>query len=178
MSQRKKVLLVVASMAILLVGSMMATYAYFTDFDEVENTFTVGKVEITMDEAKVDAEGQATQESRVTENDYHLIPGLSYDKDPTIHVAANSEDCYLYVTVDNQIKALVDATTIENQMVANGWSALEGVTFGEKDLQVYVYGEKVVKSASVQDVVVFNDFTIKGEGVTNDTIAPFVLYHS
>ena len=40
-----------------------------------------------------------------------------------MHVAAGSEDCFLFVKVDNQIAGIeaAGATTIAAQMAANGW---------------------------------------------------------
>lgn len=99
------------------------TLAYFTDTKEVTNTFSSGNVTITLDEAPVGPDGQATTGNRVTTNDYKLYPGKEYDKDPTITVAAGSEDCYLFVRVVNGLADLEAAgdTTIAKQMENNGW---------------------------------------------------------
>ena len=91
--------------AILLVGASVAgTVAYLTSQDEVVNNFTVGQVKISLDEAKVDANGDALTDDaaeRVQTNDYKLLPGHAYDKDPTVHVTQGSEDCYvrMFVTI-------------------------------------------------------------------------------
>lgn len=116
--------------AVLLVGaSVMGTLAYLTSTASVENTFSVGSVTITLDEAKVDNNGKAiTPEERVSSNNYKLMPGHEYDKDPTVHVAAGSENCYIFVKVENQISAIEDSTnTIAAQMATNGWTAVKGV---------------------------------------------------
>jgi len=63
-------------------GSVFGTLAYLTATDTVTNTFTVGKVQITLDEAPVDANGETTDGDRVKKNNYHLLPGHEYDKDP------------------------------------------------------------------------------------------------
>ena len=139
MKNAKKILALLMC-AVLLVGASIAgTVAYLTSQDTVTNTFTVGKVEITLDEAKVDEDGQATTDPRVKENEYHLLPGLSYDKDPIIHVAADSEDCYLFVRIDNGIAAIEDsANTVAAQMAANGW-----IKAGDyEDTYVYVGTEE------------------------------------
>lgn len=170
MTQKKKVWLVVASIAILLIGTM-STLAYFTDQEKVTNTFTVGKVHIDLDEKNVD--DTLAGLARDQENQYHLIPGQKYVKDPTVHVVPNSSDCYVYVTVDNQIAGIEAATekegykTIADQMKANGWSAL-----AEKDgLTVYAYKDTVAQSAAQTDLVVFEEFKVDGEKGTNDSIA-------
>lgn len=95
--------------AILLVAATVAgTVAFLTDQASVNNTFTVGSVEITLDEAKVTAYGVKDGESRVDKNVYKLIPGHSYLKDPTIHVKAGSENCYLFFEIENGLNG--DAT--------------------------------------------------------------------
>lgn len=92
--------LVVALLAIALIGGTMA---YFTDNKAVTNTFTAGKVEITLDEAKVvmnDAGNLvADGTNRTTETDkeqtYKLFPGMTVTKDPTITLVKGSEEAYL-----------------------------------------------------------------------------------
>lgn len=53
----KKKLAVVALVVLVAALSVLGTAAYFTGKDTVENTFTNGKVAITLDEAKVDENG-------------------------------------------------------------------------------------------------------------------------
>ena len=82
------VALVVCMLAIMLVG---ASLAYFTDTEAKTNTFTMGKVDIVLTEpewTKNNPNGIAK-----------LMPGTVIDKDPTITVAQNSEDAYLFLDV-------------------------------------------------------------------------------
>ena len=108
---------------------------------------------ITLDEAPVGPDGQATTGNRVTTNDYKLYPGKEYDKDPTITVAAGSEDCYLFVRVVNGLADLEAAgdTTIAKQMENNGWTLVDGET--------NVYMQSGIYSAEAR-AVVFETFTI------------------
>lgn len=87
--------------AVLLVAtSVLGTMAYLTSQDQVVNTFTVGNVKITLDEAKTDENGLAVSGGgRVQENEYKLMPGHTYTKDPTVHIDKNSEDCYIRMLV-------------------------------------------------------------------------------
>ena len=101
---KKKILamcLVVALLATAIVG---ATLAYFTDTtDKVQNTFTMGNVTITLDEAAVDTDDKAIPNAdRVIKNEYSnkMVPGHVFDKDPTIHVADDSEDCYVFLDIE------------------------------------------------------------------------------
>ncbi len=164
MKTTKKALLALVCAAALVFGSVFATYAYLTSTTGVvTNTFTVGNVTITLDEAAVDAYGKKIDitgndsignEDRRTENTYKLIPGQTYVKDPTVHVASGSEDAWLFVKVENGIAGIEDATTIENQMLANNtWTKVSNAT------GVYAYKETV---SAGEDIPVFATFTLTG----------------
>ena len=154
----KKTLTVLLALVLVIAMSVTGTMAYLTSKDSVTNTFTVGNVKITLDEAPVDANGKKTDGARVQENKYKLIPGHVYDKDPTIHVDANSEDCWLFVKVEDGLANIEDNTTIASQMATIGWTATaEGSN---------IYAYKDVVSAR-DSVVVFNGFTLKGDAVVD-----------
>ena len=71
---------------------------------------TVGKVDITVDEAKVDLNGKPIDGAdRVENNEYHLIPGQRYTKDPTMTVAADSEKAYVRMLLTLNCKSELDA---------------------------------------------------------------------
>ena len=107
--KKAKNALLLALCAVLLVGATIAgTVAYLTSTTEVvKNTFTVGKVQILLDEKDVDGKktstDKASADDRDLANEYHLLPGGTYGKDPTVHVHVDSEDAYvrMKVTVDN-----------------------------------------------------------------------------
>ena len=154
-----KALLVVACALLLVAASVFGTMAYLTSKDTVTNTLTIGKVEITLDEAKVDLNGTAvTPDERVKNNSYKLMPGHSYTKDPTVHVDAASEDSWIFVKVENGIAAFEAATSSEeggykkiaDQIVAKGWTALDGVAG--------VYYKSYDKSTTGANLVVFENF--------------------
>ena len=112
-----------ACAVILVMATVCATVAYLQSTSAVTNTFTAGQVTITIDEAKVDEYGVAEAGAeRVVANTYKLIPGHSYTKDPTIHVDENSEKCWLFVKVENEITAIEAAgdTSIAAQMAEGG----------------------------------------------------------
>lgn len=108
--------------------AVMGTLAYLTDSATVENTFTVGKVNITVDEEKVTPDGEPTPEddARVTGNQYHLIPGQSYTKDPTMTVKADSEESYVRMLLTLNCKSQLDtifAPGIELTDIFKGYDA-------------------------------------------------------
>lgn len=75
------------------------------------NTFTVGKVEIKLDETDV----TNPTGSRVQANSYKLMPGTTYTKDPTVTVKAGSEESYvrMKVTFNNATKIIALCTDPE-----------------------------------------------------------------
>lgn len=168
----RKALVYVCCAMLLVSVSVAATIAYFTDTEAVTNTFTVGKVGISLDEAEVVAtSGEAVSGAdRVQENDYHLVPGKTYVKDPTVHVDDDSENCWLFVKIVNEIAAIeideADTThdTIAEQMKTKGWTPIE------EDSNIYAYKEIVSAGA---DIVVFEEFTIDGASVTNDILKDY-----
>ena len=112
---------------LLVMGSVWGTVAFLKTSDSVKNTFTVGKVAITLDEAQVNEYGLRVEgAARVKENTYKLIPGHTYTKDPTVHFAPGSEASWLFVKVENGLSEIETDTTIAAQIAANGWAVLEG----------------------------------------------------
>ena len=153
MKKKTKALMLVLCAVLLVTASVLGTMAYLTSTDKVVNTFTVGKVAITLDEAQVNPDGTAvTPAARVKENAYHLLPGHTYTKDPTVHVQANSEDSFIFVKVENGIANYEDRPTIAEQIAARGWTPLTGVA--------NVYYKAYTKSAEITDLPVFGNFTI------------------
>lgn len=155
MKTARKAMLIALCAVLLVAASVMGTLAYLTSTTGVvTNTFTVGNVKITLDEAKVDTAGVEVKDAdRVLENKYHLIPGSSYTKDPTVHVDANSEDAWLFVKVENGLANIEAGTTIAAQMAAKGWTLVANQT------NVYAYKTTV---AAGNNIVVFESFTVSG----------------
>jgi len=111
MKKNKKLLALVCCMA-LLVGTVGATLAWLTaNSGPITNTFTVGDIEITLDEVQVSDDGYGTvvkneknEPIRIpvgedNGNSYKLIPGSTYVKDPKVTVLAGSEACYVFIKV-------------------------------------------------------------------------------
>lgn len=91
---------VFALCAVILAGAtIMDTVAYMTDTASAVNTFAVGTVDIRLDEAEVDENGNPTGGRTEIGNKYHLAPGHTYVKDPTMTVVKGSEDSYVRILV-------------------------------------------------------------------------------
>ena len=172
MKKSTKTLLISLCAVLLVAASVMGTLAYLTSTATVTNTFSIGSVSITMDETDVTVYGVKDTDTRVTANEYKLMPGHEYIKDPIVHVAANSEACYLFVKVENGISAIeAPAGTgegayvqIATQITNNGWTALDGVD------GVYYKSQDATTSAA--DVNVFAEFAVAGT-VDSTTLASY-----
>ena len=143
------IVLTLAAVA-LVVSSVLVTVAYLTASSGVSNVFTVGNVSITMFETKVDADGKPVDpKTEVDANSYHLMPGKTYTKDPTIRVTSllEQDEMYLFVKTSNQIRMAEDGNhkdgtklTMREQMRANGW--VEYLISGDGVEIVWVYGTR------------------------------------
>ena len=172
-SMLRKVLLLACSAVLLVCLSVGATLAYLTSNDTVVNTFTVGKVAITLDETDVKLDGTKDTDARVKANDYKLMPGHTYIKDPTVTVAAGSENSYirLLVTISNaaNVKAVFGADFLPENYVSdwdrNVWMPVSITEDAKADTITYEfrYYQTVDASASATDIklpALFKKFTV------------------
>lgn len=113
MKTRRNALLLSFCAVLLVAASVFGTVAYMTSKDQVKNTFTVGKVAINLDEAKVTEDGKPVEGAdRVKENSYKLLPGLTYTKDPMVTVLDGSEASYVRMKVTfNNARTIIDMCT-------------------------------------------------------------------
>ena len=102
MKTRKKILVLTVCAMVLITGSVLGTMAWLTaETDEVVNTFTYGNINIDLDEHVYDPDQNALGEELTKSADnYLIIPGIDLPKDPFVTVKAGSEDCYLFVKVE------------------------------------------------------------------------------
>lgn len=92
---KKKLTLVVT--CIVLVAAMVigGTLAYFTDSKTATNTFTMGNVNIKLDETDI----KNPEGDRVTSNAYDVYPGEVVTKDPIVHNTGKN-GAYIRATVN------------------------------------------------------------------------------
>lgn len=194
----KKILAMLCIVALSLV-SVVGTVAYLTDRSSVANTFTVGNVDINLDEADVNEAGirldkdgnpmeegsTATPADRVIENQYHLIPGQTYVKDPTMTVLAGSEESYvrMIVTINKaaELKAIFGENFLPQDYVNGTWDAsiwtpvsmTEDTTENVLKLE-FRYHETVSTMEPKEDKVLeplFENFTLPGDKVNGEQLA-------
>lgn len=132
---KKKNLVPVVATLMLLSCMVGGTLAYLVDTTEaVENTFTVGNVDIALDESE--------------ELDLKMVPGRELTKDPTVTVNADSEDCWLFVKVEKSDN--LDAFI--SWAVDDEWTSLDG--------EDGVYYREVETSDADQEFTVLKDDTV------------------
>ena len=178
-----KALLVVACALLLVAASVFGTMAYLTSTDTVTNTFTVGKVNIKLDEAKVNADGTSvTPAERVKENSYKLLPGHTYTKDPTVTVLNGSETSYVKMTVTFSKASALDAifaptgaelTSIFNGYDAANWIYKDNTKDATADTRTYEFWYKETVGAPTADVALdalFDSIMVPGE-ITKEQLA-------
>lgn len=182
MKTKSKALLLSLCAVLLVVASVMGTMAYLTSSDTVTNTFTVGKVQITLDEAAVNLDGTPIEgAARVKQNSYKLLPGLTYTKDPTVTVKAGSEPSYVKMTVTFTKAAELDAifaptgadlTSIFNGYNSTKWDAKGNTEDTVKNTRTYEFWYKETVAAPTADVVLdalFDSITVP-DSITSEQL--------
>ncbi|MDY5219812.1 MAG: TasA family protein [Eubacteriales bacterium] len=115
---KKKILVLAVSVALVAILAIGGSLAYFTDTTETKtNEFTVGNVDIELSEPEW--EGTA-----------NLMPGVTYPKDPTITVQDGSQDCWVFMKVEiNKFNSWLRLVGIQNGFVVK--NVKDGVDCGE-----------------------------------------------
>lgn len=180
MKNWKKTLLLCLCAVAVLTAAVVGTLAWLTDSETATNTFTVGQVDITVDEAKVNPDGTlVTGADRVTENNYHLIPGQTYIKDPTMTVEADSEEAYVRMLVTLNCKTQLDtifAPGVKLDSIFKGWDSTTWRYYQETEdtaanTVTFEFRYKNTVAPEDEDVVLeplFASFTVPGTLDGND----------
>jgi predicted ribosomally synthesized peptide with SipW-like signal peptide len=184
----RKILTLTCAIGLTAALAIGGTLAYLTaQTDTVTNTFTVGNVTITLDEAKTDTDGKLIKvvneedttvdkiddATRITTgNKYKLVPGRTYTKDPTIQVDKTSEACWLFVKVtdpNNSITVTEDgkAVTLEDIVgytVADTENGGDWTAVPKKDGYWYVQvSADDIANGTKYAVLKDNEITISGD---------------
>ena len=180
---KKKILVACLCVALAVLTVAGTTLAYLTSQDKVTNTFTVGNVAITLDEAKVNADGTPVEgAARVKENSYKLMPGHTYNKDPMVTVLNGSEPSYIKMTVTfskaNELDAIfaptgADLTTIFNGYDSANWIYKGNTKDATADTRTYEFWYKETVGAPTADVALdalFDSITVPGT-ITSEQLA-------
>ena len=107
---KKRVWISILAVVLLLCCGIGGTLAWLSvKTASVQNTFTVGDIDITLAET--------------TGTTYKMVPGNTLTKDPKVTVKSGSEACWLFVKVEKS----TNFDTFMNCTIADGWTALTGV---------------------------------------------------
>lgn len=144
--------LLVAMAVVLLIGCIAGgTLAWLTDTtDNVVNTFTTSDINITLTET-------GTVDNAAS---FKMIPGYTIDKDPKVTVVGGSEDCWLFVKIDESTNPVL--RTYITYDVDPGWTVLD------KDNYPGVYYRHVEAKADKQE------FNVIGHNETVDGATTFI----
>ena len=186
---KKKITAIFLCVALVAIAIVGASLAYFTDSKTAENTFTMGNVQIKLDETNVnDPTGD-----RVTSNTYNTYPGAVVTKDPIVH---NTGKNAAYIRAKVEVKGwetnrekypnyvageLKDSLKYLIDGLGEGWSlvsataANEDVTFVLKYDGVLAAGAKttamfqqVKVPAGLTNTDVFGTITVKADAIQTD----------
>lgn len=151
MKNRKKMIIAGALFAILLVSTITPTFSWLSSkTDPVVNKFAGGAISIMLDESAVDADGHKIEGKRSSGNTYKYVAGAVLDKDPTPTVIRGSEECYVFICVENELN---DKFSINYNIEQWREVAASG------NMTIYAYKEKIDASESDTDVMLTPIFT-------------------
>lgn len=187
---KKKITAIFLCVALVAIAIVGASLAYFTDTKTATNTFTMGDVKITLDEANANGEG------RVTSNEYNVYPGAVVTKDPTVHnTGKNAAWIRATVKVEGWVAnrekypnyaagELVDSLQYLIDGLGEGWrvvsatAANEDVTFVLKYANALAAGDdttamfqQVKVPAGLVDTDVFGTITVTAQAIQADGFA-------
>ncbi len=148
----------IISLVLVLVLALTAiggTLAYFTDTDSADNTFTVGNVDIMLNENHSDSDWEGTEDYINWLTDQIIVPGETIDKIVTVE-NVDSEDAWVRVTI--VVPADMTATL---GTLPVGWAG------GETLPNVYVFMGRLnagtETTALLQSIKLNEDVTNQGE---------------
>lgn len=120
---KKKIVSLVLVFALALALGIGGTVAWLTaQTQSVVNTFTIGDINIELDETKGTLGADNTR-------DFKFIPGATLEKDPKVTVLAGSEACYVFVKIVEESNP--EVATNEKALtytLADGWTALDATS--------------------------------------------------
>ena len=144
---KKRTVALLMAVVLVLGAGIGGTLAWLLDrTDEVVNTFTVSDIDVELSESD--------------NLDLKMIPGWTIGKDPKAKVTSGSEDCYLFVKVEES----TNFSDFMTYTIADGWDEL---TLTGVNYKVYykVFDSKDAANANIKGtdypVLKDNQVTVK-----------------
>lgn len=140
MTTNKKLAIAVVALSLALVCAIGGTLAFLVaTSNTVTNTFTYGGISITLTETKGTLSGEVREFGKV-------VPGATIEKDPTVSVDANSENCHVYAKVVNNV-VLDGKTIVTCNIDTDNWTLIGNKTEDDGSVvSLYKYKSIVQKS--------------------------------
>ena len=168
----KKIVVMFAAVVLIVAATISGTLAWLTAVtQEVTNTFTVGNVEISLTEHKLKEDGSLSTTETTQENKYHFVPGDVLPKDPYVTVGETSENCYVFVVIEEKNNTITVNDSYEKIVkYSNGsnWALVSGT----ENVYCYVDGDgspKIATSGDTLDKILKdNQVTISDKVTKND----------
>ena len=161
----KKKLMTVLALVLVIAMSVAGTIAFLTDTTgPIANTFTVGKVDITLTETfNTDTDDDGENDAWQAQ----LIPGTTYTKDPVVTVTDDSEDCWLFVKFEEKNDAATYLNYTSNLTLESGWTQGDGT-----NIPANVWYRAVNKADSTKSFHLLDGdtVTINSTAVTNENM--------
>ena len=168
--QTKKVVSMIASMALVAVIAVAGTLAYLSkESNQVKNTFVAAglDVKLELDETVVELKDSNVPgdyqfktpkaNNRTTDQTYSLVPGIDLPKDPVVTVTGLNQKAYLIIEV-------LDSTPSSLTWTVDGrWTKL-GTETGKNGGQIYYLNNVVNPDTGSQQFNIIDGETVKVSG--------------
>ena len=162
---KKKTLAIILAVVVLVSVITTGTIAWLTaKTPPITNTFAPSNIGLVLQETK----GSPTNADG-TKRDFKMVPGMDIPKDPVVTVTANSEACYVFVKITENLGAWSNSgktfSELLNYATADGWIAL-----GSSEPGVYY---RTVNSSTANQtfpVLVDNQITVSYQNVTKELL--------
>ena len=114
---KRKIILLAATLLMVAILGIGGTFAYFTDTQTAENVFTVGNVDIKLEEENWDKTGE--------EEAKDVYPGEPLAKDPTV-TNSGANPCFVRVSVEGldclgEAGMIIYRTDYVDNKLGDGW---------------------------------------------------------
>ncbi len=171
----KKIAVIFCAVVLIVAATVSGTIAWLTaETEAITNTFTVGNINITLNETK----GTETDGKR----NFSFVPGDTIAKDPKVSVVQGSESCYLFikVTENNNIDVTKDQGTEKALIysIADGWTQYGTTTNGVSYYYRTVNKEDNTRQFSIikDDNVVVSNYITKSDATILTTTKPTLTF--
>lgn len=156
----KKVVALVLACVLIFSTIVAGTLAWLqTQTGTVTNTFTFGNIDLTLAET--------------VSPSFEVVPGTTATKDPKVTVGADSEDCFVYIKVEENGTATVDGAEktlgdyVGYTIDSTNWKQLKN---GDEEVSgIYYY--KYTNQSEAKELGVLTDNTVTfADTITKDMI--------